>query len=164
MNNEKRIDGWNEHLTRICCIPGGLTIGIELSIAQNPHSLVNKIQKVYRSQGMQIHNRHIEIIVRQIPSKVKISEDGISNRVFARVLAKAALRGHAVLLVTSIPLVWLKGLKENAVLRGDETCWYRIQRIRTPFKLTKEYSLENQKKVHIRGRNESDFVLPWRII
>ena len=79
MNNEKRIDGWNEHLTRIRWIPGGLTIGAELTIAQSPHSLVNKIHKVYRSQGMQIHNRHIEIIVRQITSKVKVSEDGISN-------------------------------------------------------------------------------------
>jgi len=48
-------------------------------IAQSPISLVNKIQKVYRSQGMQIHNRHIKIIVRQITSKVKVSEDGISN-------------------------------------------------------------------------------------
>ncbi len=28
---------------------------------------------------MQIHNRHIEIIVRQITSKVLVSEDGMSN-------------------------------------------------------------------------------------
>jgi len=41
--------------------------------------LVNKIQKVYRSQGVQIHNRHIEIIVRQVTSKVLVSEDGMSN-------------------------------------------------------------------------------------
>ena len=33
----------------------------------------------YRSQGVQIHNRHIEIIVRQITSKVLVSEDGMSN-------------------------------------------------------------------------------------
>ncbi|KAJ8435773.1 hypothetical protein Cgig2_019192 [Carnegiea gigantea] len=57
----------------------GLTIGAEITIAKSPHSLVNKIQKVYRSQGMQIHNRQIEIIVHQITSKVKVSEDGISN-------------------------------------------------------------------------------------
>ncbi|KAK4352833.1 hypothetical protein RND71_028351 [Anisodus tanguticus] len=29
--------------------------------------------------GVQIHNRHIEIIVRQITSKVLVSEDGMSN-------------------------------------------------------------------------------------
>nr|YP_009388650.1 RNA polymerase beta'' subunit [Cistanthe longiscapa]APO15164.1 RNA polymerase beta'' subunit [Cistanthe longiscapa] len=79
MNLEKRIDGWNEHITRILGIPWGFLIGAELTIAQSRISLVNKIQKVYRSQGVQIHNRHIEIIVRQITSKVLVSEDGMSN-------------------------------------------------------------------------------------
>jgi DNA-directed RNA polymerase subunit beta' len=50
-----------------------------LTIVQNRISLVNKIQKVYRSQGVQIHNRHIEIIVCQITSKVLVSEDRMSN-------------------------------------------------------------------------------------
>jgi hypothetical protein len=54
-------------------------IGAELTIVQSRISLVNKIQKVYRSQGVQIHNRHIELIVRQITSKVLVSEDGMSN-------------------------------------------------------------------------------------
>nr|UJJ81920.1 RNA polymerase beta'' subunit [Sesuvium portulacastrum] len=79
MNLEKRINGWNELLTRILGIPWGFLIGAELTIAQSRISLVNKIQKVYRSQGVQIHNRHIEIIVRQITSKVLVSEDGMSN-------------------------------------------------------------------------------------
>nr|YP_010507627.1 RNA polymerase beta'' subunit [Talinum fruticosum]UXG55584.1 RNA polymerase beta'' subunit [Talinum fruticosum] len=79
MNLEKRIDGWNQHITRILGIPWGFLIGAELTIAQSRISLVNKIQKVYRSQGVQIHNRHIEIIVRQITSKVLVSEDGMSN-------------------------------------------------------------------------------------
>ncbi|MCV5002685.1 hypothetical protein OFM39_23705, partial [Escherichia coli] len=50
-----------------------------LTIVQSRISLVYKIQKVYRSQGVQIHNRHIEIIVRQITSKVLVSDDGMSN-------------------------------------------------------------------------------------
>nr|YP_009555999.1 RNA polymerase beta subunit [Sarcobatus vermiculatus]QBC69852.1 RNA polymerase beta subunit [Sarcobatus vermiculatus] len=79
MNLEKRVDGWNKLLPRILGIPWGFLIGAELTIAQSRISLVNKIQKVYRSQGVQIHNRHIEIIVRQITSKVLISEDGMSN-------------------------------------------------------------------------------------
>nr|QXP99493.1 RNA polymerase subunit beta'' [Meconopsis punicea]UER99624.1 RNA polymerase beta'' subunit [Meconopsis punicea] len=79
MNLEKRIEGWNERITRILGIPWGFLIGAELTIAQSRISLVNKIQKVYRSQGVQIHNRHIEIIVRQITSKVSVSEDGMSN-------------------------------------------------------------------------------------
>nr|YP_010887108.1 RNA polymerase beta'' subunit [Garrya buxifolia]WJH15704.1 RNA polymerase beta'' subunit [Garrya buxifolia] len=79
MNLEKRVEGWNECITRILGIPWGFLIGAELTIAQSRISLVNKIQRVYRSQGVQIHNRHIEIIVRQITSKVLVSEDGMSN-------------------------------------------------------------------------------------
>lgn len=79
MNLEKRVEGWNENITKILGIPWGFLIGAELTIAQSRISLVNKIQKVYRSQGVQIHNRHIEIIVRQITSKVLVSEDGMSN-------------------------------------------------------------------------------------
>nr|YP_010961709.1 RNA polymerase beta'' subunit [Tongoloa tagongensis]WNH40154.1 RNA polymerase beta'' subunit [Tongoloa tagongensis] len=79
MNLEKRVEGWNECITRILGIPWGFLIGAELTIVQSRISLVNKIQKVYRSQGVQIHNRHIEIIVRQITSKVVVSEDGMSN-------------------------------------------------------------------------------------
>lgn len=79
INLEKRIDSWNERITRILGSPWGFLIGAELTIAQSRISLVNKIQKVYRSQGVQIHNRHIEIIVRQITSKVLVSEDGMSN-------------------------------------------------------------------------------------
>nr|YP_010031218.1 RNA polymerase beta'' subunit [Synsepalum dulcificum]QOV02350.1 RNA polymerase beta'' subunit [Synsepalum dulcificum] len=79
MNLEKRVEVWNERITRILGIPWGFLIGAELTIVQSRISLVNKIQKVYRSQGVQIHNRHIEIIVRQITSKVLVSEDGMSN-------------------------------------------------------------------------------------
>nr|YP_009543534.1 RNA polymerase beta subunit [Swietenia mahagoni]AYU74627.1 RNA polymerase beta subunit [Swietenia macrophylla] len=79
MNLEKRVEGWNARITRILGVPWGFLIGAELTIVQSRISLVNKIQKVYRSQGVQIHNRHIEIIVRQITSKVLVSEDGMSN-------------------------------------------------------------------------------------
>nr|QVX28385.1 RNA polymerase beta'' subunit [Tabaroa caatingicola] len=79
MNLENRVDAWNEHITRVLGIPWGFLIGAELTIVQSRISLVNKIQKVYRSQGVYIHNRHIEIIVRQITSKVLVSEDGMSN-------------------------------------------------------------------------------------
>nr|AKR81093.1 RNA polymerase beta' subunit [Pentastemona sumatrana] len=79
MNLEKRVEGWNGRIPRILGIPWGFLIGAELTIAQSRISLVNKIQKVYRSQGVQIHNRHIEIIVRQVTSKVLVSEDGMSN-------------------------------------------------------------------------------------
>ena len=79
MNLERRIGAWNERITGLLGLPWGFLVGAELTIVQSRISLVNKIQKVYRSQGVQIHNRHIEIIVRQITSKVLVSEDGMSN-------------------------------------------------------------------------------------
>nr|YP_009270539.1 RNA polymerase beta'' subunit [Apostasia odorata]AIY61328.1 RNA polymerase beta'' subunit [Apostasia odorata] len=79
MNLERIVEGWNERIRRILDIPWRFLIGAELSIAQSRISLVNKIQKVYRSQGVQIHNKHIEIVVRQVTSKVLVSEDGMSN-------------------------------------------------------------------------------------
>ena len=45
-----------------------------------PHELqryiVNEIQKVYRSQGVEINDKHIEIIIRQMMQKIKIVEQG----------------------------------------------------------------------------------------
>ncbi|KAK9053882.1 hypothetical protein SSX86_024957 [Deinandra increscens subsp. villosa] len=69
MNLEKRIEGWNKCITRILGIPWAFFIGAELTIVQSRISLVNKVQKVYRSQGVQIHNRHIEIIVSGVSDK-----------------------------------------------------------------------------------------------
>ncbi|MBO4646904.1 MAG: DNA-directed RNA polymerase subunit beta' [Lentisphaeria bacterium] len=38
--------------------------------------IVNEIQKVYRAQGVEINDKHIEIIIRQMMQKVKIKEQG----------------------------------------------------------------------------------------
>ncbi|KAK8538709.1 hypothetical protein V6N12_034417 [Hibiscus sabdariffa] len=107
MNLEKRVEGWNEYITRILGIPWGFEIGAELTIVQSRLSLVNKIQKVYRSQGVQIHNRHIEIIVRQITSKVLVSEDGMSN---------AFLPGELIGLLRA----------ERTGRALEEAIWYRV--------------------------------------
>nr|YP_010567370.1 RNA polymerase beta'' subunit [Plicosepalus curviflorus]UZC33640.1 RNA polymerase beta'' subunit [Plicosepalus curviflorus] len=79
MNLERRVRGWNERITKILGIPWGFLIGAELTRVQSRISLVHKIQEIYRSQGVQIHNKHIEMIVHQITSKVLVSEDGMSN-------------------------------------------------------------------------------------
>ena len=41
--------------------------------------LVNGVQEVYRSQGITINNKHIEVIVRQMMRRVKILEPGDTN-------------------------------------------------------------------------------------
>jgi DNA-directed RNA polymerase subunit beta' len=38
--------------------------------------LVNEVQKVYRSQGVDIHDKHIELIVRQMLKKVRVETPG----------------------------------------------------------------------------------------
>ncbi|KAK3014794.1 hypothetical protein RJ639_009125 [Escallonia herrerae] len=85
-NLDERVEAWNQCKTLILGIPWEFLIGAELTIAQSRISLVNKIQKVYRSQGVHIHNRHIEIIVHQITSKVLVSEDGMSDIISPREL------------------------------------------------------------------------------
>ncbi|KAL4184925.1 hypothetical protein AMTRI_Chr10g3500 [Amborella trichopoda] len=68
MNLEKRVEGWNERIIGFLRIPWEFFISAQLTIEQSRISL-----------GVQIHNRHIETIVRQITSKVLVSEDGMSN-------------------------------------------------------------------------------------
>ncbi len=46
------------------------------SIGKLQHSLVNEVQNVYKSQGVSIDDKHIEVIVRQMTSKVRIEDAG----------------------------------------------------------------------------------------
>jgi DNA-directed RNA polymerase subunit beta' len=48
-----------------------------LSAVQN--YLIREVQRVYRQQGVDINDRHIEVIVRQMMRKVKIEESGSSE-------------------------------------------------------------------------------------
>jgi DNA-directed RNA polymerase subunit beta' len=41
--------------------------------------LINEVQSVYRSQGVSIHDKHIEVIVRQMLRKVKVDSSGETN-------------------------------------------------------------------------------------
>ncbi|MCR9073255.1 MAG: DNA-directed RNA polymerase subunit beta'' [Alphaproteobacteria bacterium] len=51
-------------------------IGPQISITKFQLILVNSIQAIYQSQGVNIANKHIEIIVRQMTSKGRISYSG----------------------------------------------------------------------------------------
>ena len=41
--------------------------------------IVKEVQRVYRLQGVDINDKHIEIIIRQMLSKVKVEESGDTN-------------------------------------------------------------------------------------
>ena len=46
------------------------------AIAKLQHRLVNEVQNVYKSQGVSIDDKHIEVIVRQMTSKVRVEDAG----------------------------------------------------------------------------------------
>ncbi|MGV3562040.1 MAG: DNA-directed RNA polymerase subunit beta', partial [Nocardioides sp.] len=50
-----------------------------LGVRKAQEHLVHEIQAVYRSQGVSIHNKHIEIIVRQMLRRVTVLESGETN-------------------------------------------------------------------------------------
>ena len=53
---------------------------LEIKGAEAVHEyIVQEIQKVYRSQGVDINDKHIEVIARQMLRKVKIEDPGDSN-------------------------------------------------------------------------------------
>jgi DNA-directed RNA polymerase subunit beta' len=65
--------------------------------------LVDQVQKVYRDQGVSIHDKHIELIVRQMTRRVAIQEPGdtdflpgerVDARVFAEVNRQAVSEGR----------------------------------------------------------------------
>ncbi|KPC91926.1 DNA-directed RNA polymerase subunit beta' [Streptomyces sp. NRRL F-6602] len=99
-----------------------LTVGTE-----NPHDvlrilgqravqvhLVGEVQKVYNSQGVSIHDKHIEIIIRQMLRRVTIIESATESWLSAasfqettRVLTDAAINAKSDSLI---------GLKENVII------------------------------------------------
>jgi DNA-directed RNA polymerase subunit beta' len=53
--------------------------------------LVGEVQKVYKSQGVDIHDKHIELIVRQMLKKVRIENAGESDLLPGQLVDKAAV-------------------------------------------------------------------------
>ncbi|MGH7728247.1 MAG: hypothetical protein ACREM2_05600, partial [Vulcanimicrobiaceae bacterium] len=53
--------------------------------------LVQEVQKVYRSQGVDINDKHIEVIVRSMLRKVKISDGGDTRLLPGQLVESAAL-------------------------------------------------------------------------
>jgi DNA-directed RNA polymerase subunit beta' len=51
--------------------------------------LVNEIQEVYRSQGVKINDKHVEVIVRQMLRKIRIDEPGDTDFLIGMQIDKA---------------------------------------------------------------------------
>ena len=50
-----------------------------LGVQATQNYIVKEVQKVYRSQGVEINDKHIEIIVHQMLRKIKIDDPGDSE-------------------------------------------------------------------------------------
>jgi len=56
--------------------------------------LVNEIQEVYRLQGVRINDKHIEVIVRQMLRKVRITDPGDTTFVVEQIVDKFEFKGE----------------------------------------------------------------------
>ena len=56
--------------------------------------LLNEVQKVYRSQGVNIHDKHIEIVLRQVLRRVTITEPGDTEFLPGELIDHFALRAE----------------------------------------------------------------------
>nr|YP_009667552.1 RNA polymerase beta' subunit [Cheilolejeunea xanthocarpa]QCW58328.1 RNA polymerase beta' subunit [Cheilolejeunea xanthocarpa] len=79
INLENSFDDWNNDMKKFIGNFWGFFLSTKIGTEQAQINLVDQIQKVYQSQGVHVSNKHIEIIVRQMTSKVTTSEDGIIN-------------------------------------------------------------------------------------
>jgi hypothetical protein len=51
--------------------------------------LINSIQGVYESQGIGIHDKHLEVIIKEMSDKIKIEDPGDSNFMYGQTVTKA---------------------------------------------------------------------------
>nr|QYB18296.1 RNA polymerase beta'' subunit [Sphaerocarpos texanus] len=79
INLHNGFEDWNNDMVKFIGNVWGFFLSTKISMEQGQINLVDQIQKVYQSQGVQISNKHIEIIVRQMTSKVITLEDGMTN-------------------------------------------------------------------------------------
>nr|BBF90917.1 RNA polymerase beta subunit-2 [Lepidothamnus intermedius] len=94
-NLKKNLKNWNSDMAKFLGKLWGSFISARITVEQSQIQLVNQIQRVYRSQGVQISDKHIEIIVRQMTSKVLIVENS-ENQNFEYGMGNVFLPGELV--------------------------------------------------------------------
>ncbi|MDP2663994.1 MAG: DNA-directed RNA polymerase subunit beta' [bacterium] len=57
-------------------------------VAKTQNYIVNEVQKIYVSQGAQIHDKHVEVIVRQMFSRIRIKDSGDSFLISGEVVER----------------------------------------------------------------------------
>nr|YP_009548568.1 RNA polymerase beta'' subunit [Adiantum aleuticum]AYW15543.1 RNA polymerase beta'' subunit [Adiantum aleuticum] len=70
---------WCRSITKLIGNPWSHLLSAGRSMEHCQLVLIDQIRKVYESQGVQICDKHLEIIVCQLTSRVVASEDGVTN-------------------------------------------------------------------------------------
>nr|YP_009920757.1 RNA polymerase beta'' subunit [Woodwardia japonica]QMS48606.1 RNA polymerase beta'' subunit [Woodwardia japonica] len=73
---------WNRGITRLIGNLWSHFLSAGTSMERCQLILINEIREVYESQGVQISDKHLEIIIWQLTSRVVASEDGMTNVFF----------------------------------------------------------------------------------
>ena len=146
--------------------------------------LVNEIQNVYRLQGVKIHDKHIEIIVRQMMQKVEVVESGDTTFLPGQIIDKFIFReeNYKIFnkkLVTDIgdskllqlgQIVSVRKLKdENANLKRQDLKLVQVRDIETAVSQTKlqgitQASLGTESFLSAASFQETTKVLSWAAI
>nr|BCA77658.1 RNA polymerase beta subunit-2 [Chamaecyparis formosensis] len=96
-NRKKKFKELNRHLAIFFGNFWGSFTSVRITMEDSQNQLVNEIQKIYRSQGVQISDKHIEIIVRQITSKVLVVDvEKSENQNFENGLDTVFLPGELI--------------------------------------------------------------------
>nr|YP_010881324.1 RNA polymerase beta'' subunit [Moerckia flotoviana]WIA67276.1 RNA polymerase beta'' subunit [Moerckia flotoviana] len=82
INSGNSFEDWNSDIKEFIGNIWGGFLSARIGMEQGQIILVDQIQKVYQSQGVRISNKHIEIIVRQMTSRVVILEGGTMIHIF----------------------------------------------------------------------------------
>jgi len=59
-----------------------------VGIAETQRYIINEIQKVYASQGVSLNDKHLEVIVKQMFSKIKITDPGSTDLLIGELVSK----------------------------------------------------------------------------
>nr|QYB22724.1 RNA polymerase beta'' subunit [Tetraclinis articulata]BBN66968.1 RNA polymerase beta subunit-2 [Tetraclinis articulata] len=96
-NRKKNFQELNRHLAIFFGNFWGSFTSVRITMEDSQNQLVNEIQKIYRSQGVQISDKHIELIVRQITSKVLVVDvEKSENQNFENGLNSVFLPGELI--------------------------------------------------------------------
>jgi hypothetical protein len=76
--------------TQLCSGPVDVREILEVSgLEAAQRYLINSIQGVYESQGITIHDKHLEVIVKEMSGKIKIEDPGDTNFLFGQIITMA---------------------------------------------------------------------------